>query len=189
VKEEMIKKIAALAGTGALFLSVTGSVFAQECPGPSCWLFGLSRETNVANVINTAVAVSDTGGNSQTDIAHAENLAIATVDGGTGNRNLTTGSADSYAGSLVVANVGYDGCCCGCLTPCVSLEEENNIATVTNAAQAQAYTGDNYQDDAAWAKNYGLARVTGASGNRNLTSGPSSSETHSWTVVNFRWNE
>lgn len=162
----MMKKIAALAGAGALLLGAAVPVFAHS------W--------DWAYVNNSAVAVADTGGNSQSNIAEAYYYSGATVYGGSGARTMYTGDADAYAGALVVANTHID---CGLC----SSRWHTDSAQVTNGAGAYAYTGDNGQDDVAFADYSSGATTYGSAGARYMDTGSADSEVRAWTIVNTHW--
>lgn len=171
----MMKKILALAGAGALLLSVAGPAFG--CTGLWC-LF--CRDVNNADVENNAQATAYTGWNSQSDLADVEHGGGVTVNS-TGDRDIHTGNADAYAGALVVANTNVsccDGDSCWCL--------ETNNARVRNGAGAMADSGLNYQDDMARVLHGGGVTVNGGDGSRVIHTGNADSEARAWTIVNTR---
>jgi len=86
-----MRKIAALIGAGAMLLSVAGPAFAWN------W-------SNV-DVENDAMAVADTGGNSQNNSAVATGYGNdADAGSSSGVRNMTTGPAVSNAQAFTVVN-------------------------------------------------------------------------------------
>lgn len=169
-----MKKILALAGAGALVLALASPVLAV----PFVYV-----DTNVAYVNNSATAVADTGMNSQSNVADVNHGGGVTVRG-SGDRTITTGTADAYAGALVVANthIGCGGNCGGGVPVYVS----RDTAYVNNGADAGAFTGTNAQDNVALVRNGGGVTVSG-SGNRTVRTGASDSTARAWTVVNTHW--
>ena len=162
-----MKKIAALIGAGAMLLSVATPAFG--------WWWGGSD--NTAYVNNSAVAVANTGGNSQSNVADVVFGGGVNVNGANGNRTIYTGDADAYAGALVVANTHVGCTLCG-------VPHDDDIAGVNNGASAGAYTGDNGQDDLALVTYGGGVNVNGGAGTRYINSGSSESTARAWTVVN-----
>lgn len=165
----MFKKLAALAGAGALLLSAAVPAFAY-------W--------DYAYVNNSAVAISDTGMNSQGNDATANGLYNSAVAGsGGGDRWMSTGPATSYARALVVANT-HIGCgVCG-----DDYYWHMDEAYVDNSAMAGAYTGGNSQGNSAQAIGYGNGATAGSgSGDRGMTTGGASSTARAWTIVNTHW--
>lgn len=171
----MLKKLAALTAAGALVLAVAAPVLAIW-PGP---MFG---SDNVAVVTNSAVSIADTGGNSQDDTAKATlTMGSNASSGSSGDRSIDTGSANSYAGALVVANTHIG---CGLCSPA----HDDDVALVGNEALSGAYTGDSHQDDYARVLlSVGSGASTGSSGNREIDTGNSTSKARAWTVVNTHW--
>jgi len=92
----MVKKIAALAGAGALLLAVAGPALA--------WNFSW------VDVDNAAGAIADTGGNSQDNSAVAIGYGnSADAGSGSGYRSMTTGPAYSNASAFTVVNTTLVG--------------------------------------------------------------------------------
>lgn len=169
----MFKKLAVAAGAGALLLGMAGSAFAW-------WpMFG---SDNVAIVDNSAVAIADSGGNSQSDTAKATlTMGSSATAGSTGNRTIDTGNASAYAGALVVANTHIG---CGLCTPA----HDDDVAMVGNEALAGAYTGGNAQDDYARVLlGVGSNADAGSTGNRTIRTGDTGSTARAWTIVNTHW--
>jgi len=173
----MMRKIAALAGAGALLLAAAGPAFG--CFGLWCVL---CRDRNNADVVNNAEAGAYTGGNSQRNVADVMYGGGVEVRGAGGKRDIDTGDADAYAGALVVANVDVS-CCDG--ESCMCLETNN--ARVRNGAGAMADTGLNAQDDVALVRYGGGVDVYGGSGDRILDTGAADATARSWSIVNVSW--
>lgn len=169
----MVKKLAALAGAGALLLATAGPAF-----GIFWW--GGSRD--VAIVENGAGAYSNTGGNTQDNFAAVTFGGGVDVDGADGNRSMTTGDATAYAGALTVANthVGCGPCASGGLW-------HKDFAMVKNGAVADANSGVNAQDDFAVVTFGGGVDVDGGEGNRYMGTGGADSTARAWTIVNTHW--
>lgn len=130
--------------------------------------------SDVAFVRNSSTAVSSTGGNGQGNTvtvnkAHADEIEV------NGNNTMTTGSANSYAGAVVVANTHVG---CGC-----DSRHHNDVAFVANDAGALSTTGDNGQGNGVSVKKAHAEDVE-VSGNNVLTTGNAKSTSHAWTVVN-----
>jgi len=164
-----MKKIAALVGAGALVLATVVPAFGWHP------MFG---SDNVAMVSNSATAVANTGGNSQSNVADVQHGGGVNVYGASGNRTMYTGDADAYAGALVVANTHV-----GCGKKCVD-NHDDDVAMVRNGALASADTGTNGQDDAAVVRHGGGVTVGGGTGSRYLVTGDASSTSRAWTIVN-----
>ena len=161
----MIRKLAALAGAGALLLGAAVPVFATG------WSWGSS---DVAIVNNGASAYADTGGNSQDVMAQKG----GDIDDANGSRYINTGSATAYAGALTVANT-HVGC-----GPCASGGwGHKDFAMVNNGAEAMALTGYNSQD--VMAQKGGS--INDADGDRTVYTGAADSTARAWTIVNTHW--
>lgn len=169
----MVKKIAAFAGGTALLLSVALPALAWDNMWP--WW-----SKDVAKVENGASAVSDTGGNSQTNYAKAEGFGNSSSVDGDGTRYMSTGNASSYAEAGVVANV-HKGCnLCGGLF-------HKDYANVGNGALAGAYTGLNAQDDLALTSGIYNKAETDGDGARNMYTGQAHSTAKAWVLTNIHW--
>ena len=164
----MVKKIAALAGAGALLLAVAGPALA--------WNFSW------VDVDNAAGAIADTGGNSQGNYATADGVYnSADAGSSSGARSMVTGSATAVAAAGVTVNTTlYDWSCGECYYPW-----SESYVDVENAALAGADTGGNSQDNSAVAIGYGNSADAGSgSGYRSMTTGPAYSNASAFTVVN-----
>ena len=165
----MVKKLAALVGAGALLLSVAGPALAWN------WSY--------VDVENGAMAVADTGGNSQGNYATANGIDnYADAGSSSGARSMTTGSATAVATADVTVGTNLYDCdwCGGC---CFS----KNISDVyvENFAMAEANTGSNAQNNSAVASGYeNHADASSGSGYRSMTTGPAYSNASAFTVVN-----
>ena len=164
----MVKKIAALAGAGALLLSVAVPAFAWN------WSY-----VDVGNYVG---AVADTGGNSQGNYATANGVYDFADGSSSGARSMTTGSATAVATADVTVGTNLYDCdwCGGC---CFS----KNISDVyvENFAMAEANTGSNAQNNSAVASGYeNHADASSGSGYRSMTTGPAYSNASAFTVVN-----
>ena len=169
----MVKKILALAGAGAMLLSVAGPALAWN------WSY--------VDVENVAGAVADTGGNSQGNSAVASGgCNDADAGSGSGYRNMTTGSATAVAGARVEVNTDLGDWSCGeCYLPL-----NDSYVYVGNAAVAAADTGGNSQNNSAVATGYGndADAGSGSGGARSMTTGPAYSNAQAFTIVNtFVW--
>jgi hypothetical protein len=136
-----MKRLVAIAGAGAMLLSVATPAFALNF-GP---VFTPSyKTTNVAIVSNTANANSNTGYNTQT--------------GKSGF--IGTGVAMSGSTAVVVANTSAKDCNC---TP---KGDVTNSAMVGNTANASSNTGFNTQSSgpSLWSVGPGPAVMTGGAG-------------------------
>lgn len=179
----MVKKLAALAGAGAILLSVAVPVLAK----PHKHHGGSS---DVAMVFNGASATSNTGGNSQGDYAEAYkgSEAEVEVEGNSGDRKVETGEADADATAVVVANTHVSCGNCGHKggKGPKGGESHTDMAMVGNGAIADANSGDNWQDDSAYAKNESEAEVEveNGSGKREIKTGKADSDADAWVVVN-----
>lgn len=185
----MIKKIAAIAGAGAILFGITGPVLAVDGQNSChCFLPWLCRcrDRNVAVVDNSATAVADTGGNSQDNLASVERACDSDATAGSeGNRSITTGNANAYAGAMVMANVNRGCALCGPRRP------ETNRAEVLNWADAYAGTGDNHQDDVALVERTTHSDAEAGDeegGNRAIRTGNAKATSRAWTVVNSQWS-
>ena len=172
----MIKKIAALAGAGAMLLAVAGPAFAVV---PGFWGTG---SKDVAIVNNGASAVASTGGNGQGNSATVKKAGVTGDVEVSGNNNMTTGEAQADATAVVVANTHI-----GCSTCGWSLGHKD-VAVVNNGAQAGSLTGDNGQGNAATVKKAHVGGEVEVGGSNTLKTGPASSDADAWTVVNTHWN-
>lgn len=174
----MMKKIAVLAGAGALLLGLAGSALAW---GP---MWG---DLNVANVDNATVAIAGTGGNSVGNLAVVERAGVSgevEVEGDN-NVNMTTGGADALAVGVVVANTQIGCSTCGRRGP----SSTRNIASVDNATVADADTGTNNVGGAASVKMAHIGGEVEVEGNNNvnLTTSEASAKSIGVVVVNTRW--
>jgi len=170
----MIKKIAALAGAGAILLLVVAPVMAIDGFDGPFWSW------DEAYVNNSAAAIANTGGNSQGNYASALGCYNTAKGGsGSGDRWMRTGSAFAFSRAVVVANphLGCDGC---------SDEPYHwDFARVNNSAYAEANTGANSQNNSASAKGFlNRAGAGSGSGDRGMRTGPASAHAAAWTIVN-----
>ena len=170
----MIKRLIAIGGATALLLGAAVPALA--------WGGWGSRD--VAIVGNEAVAVANTGGNTQDNFAAGDEAEVEDNDG---DRYMDTGDADAYAGALVVANT-HVGCDCDEDNNTESLNggggsNHKDFALVGNGAGALANTGDNAQDDVALGDGDD-AEVEDNDGNRTMYTGNASSTARAWTIVN-----
>lgn len=159
-----MKKFASLVGAGALLLGMAVPAFAWFPWGP------MIGSDNVAMVENSAVAIADTGGNTQN--ASAWKGGDVEADG---TRGISTGNASAYAGALVVANTHIG---CGLCTPA----HDDDVALVENGAMAAALTGGNEQDAKAW-----KGGDVDADGIRSIVTGDADSTARAWVIVNTHW--
>lgn len=164
-----MKKLIAVAGAGAMLLSIAGPAFA----------YGSYGSADVAIVNNGAIATSNTGNNSQGNVSsvykgRAEDVSVS------GNNNMTTGAASSYAGAVVVANT-HVGC------GCESSRHHSDVAIVDNGALAGSNSGANGQGNAS-AVEKGRAEDVRVSGTNSLVTGDSSSTARAWTIVNTHFS-
>jgi len=165
-KKNMVKKLASLAGAGALLLSVAVPVLAWS--------------SDVAFVNNSATAVAGTGLNVQGNGVTVTKASAGDINV-RGNNSLTTGDADAYAGALVVANTRISCGRCG-----GGGRGHTDVAYVNNSAGAGASTGDNGQGNGVTVKK-AFAGGINVSGNNRLTTGDATSKARAWTVVNTHW--
>jgi len=156
-----MKKIVSLVGAGALLLATAGPAFA--------W-----GNWNIAIVGNSARAYSNTGGNSQSNVADVAYGGGVNVWGASGSRSMTTGHASSYAGALTVANTHV----------CDGGNSNVDGALIDNHAVTDANSGVNMQDDYAMVRHGGGVTVGSGAGNRSMTTGGTNSTSHAWTIVN-----
>lgn len=180
----MLKKLTAMGVTGALLLSMTIPVMAN-CYGRTCFS---STTENEAKVTTETYAISNTGGNSQSNIASISDSheAIALSASGYGTRTLSTGAAVADARSITVVNASNCGCTQSrCLTSRV--ENEDRVDTSTGA---EAGTGNNFQDNMTTVdKSHEVAAGSiSLGGTSSLTTGPSTSRARNLTLVNVRWS-
>lgn len=166
-----MKKAIALAGAGLMLLTLASPVFGWPFHQP------FIGSDNVAMVENSAMAVADSGANTQSNVADVQMGGSVTVNGAGGNRWMETGGASAYAGALVVANT-HVGC-----GPCVE-PHDDDMAAVRNDAQAGAYSGLNGQDDVALVHMGGGVTVDGGEGDRFMSTGDTDSTARAWTIVN-----
>lgn len=163
----MVKKLAALAGAGAILLFVAAPALANG------WWW------HEAIVENSAEAVSNTGMNTQDNYAKVRFGGLVLVDGASGDRTMTTGDASAKAKAVVKANT-HIGC-----DPCAGDgPHHEDFAFVGNGAYAEANTGLNAQDDLADVENDGEVLVDGGLGDRTLTTGNAWSKAKAYTIVN-----
>lgn len=180
----MVKKIAALAGAGAILLSVAVPVFA---------VYGHHHgSSDVAIIRNSATANANTGENVQGNMAIVGGRGVDDVTV-RGDNWMSTGDATAYAGALVVANT-HIGCgrCGG------GGRGHTDLALVGNSAVANANTGWNFQG------NYAGPSVNGASaeghgnhghgdsdvtvgGDNTMRTGGADSTARAWVIVNTHW--
>jgi len=116
----MMKKIAAFAGAGAMFLATATPAFAFRFSMPSYDL------TNYAHVDTDVTAKADTGDNTQKVY-------------GTGSNFLDSGNAVAAAKALTLVNTNASDC------GCTQRGDVYNRAHVDTDVTAKADTGDNYQ--------------------------------------------
>jgi len=165
----MFKKLAALAGAGAILLAVAAPALAWN------WSY--------VDVGNYAGAVADTGGNSQGNYATAGGTYnSANAGSSSGDRSMFTGSATAVATADVTVGTNLYDCdwCEGC---CFS--ENISDVYVENFAMAEANTGSNAQNNSAVASGYeNYADASSGSGYRSMTTGPAYSNASAFTVVN-----
>lgn len=160
----MFKKLAALAGAGALLL------------GAALPAFALFDGGDVAIIKkNQATAEANTGGNLQGNYALVGGGDDTSVSG---NNSMSTGNASAYAGALVVANTHIR---CGC---------DGNGGHVDfayvkkNKATALANTGVNEQGNGALVDG---GDDTSVSGDNSMSTGDASSTARAYTIVNTHW--
>ena len=133
----MIKKLASLAGAGALLLGMAGVALAQG-PVP-----GLVWNFNQAWVETSANASANTGRNSQNDVTWFWGEAK-------GDDYMATGVASAQAGAVTVANQNTTALVSFCGECGSDLAVFNdNWASVYTGANASANTGRNSQNDVA----------------------------------------
>jgi hypothetical protein len=172
VIKNMVKKIIALAGAGAMLLSM-----ATPALGTGWWWWGSDRNTTI--VRNDVLSVADTGGNTQDNVALVNrSFGVGAHAGSMGNRDIDTGDARAYAESSVEVYTDT-----GC-TMCSWLRPSRDYTEVTNIVGAGAYTGDNHQDNYA-SVNWSTCSDAGARswGERDIGTGNATSTAKGWTVV------
>lgn len=186
----MVKKAIAIAGAGALLLSLAVPALGYNYGGGYGFMGG---SNDVAMITNNVGASANSGFNWQTNMA---------MGGDSGNNNMTTGKATAYAGSLTIANT-HVGCCAQppCGYPCGGYgmgnqgESSSDFAWITNNVGASANSGYNMQVNTAmggkdFGGGFGGCHHCGGSqggsdsGNNNMTTGPANATARAWTIVN-----
>ena len=169
----MFKKIAAIAGAGAMLLSTATPAFA--------WGYNWGGTMNSAVVTNSANSSANTGWNLQLNEAKGTWAHEVEVEG-TAN-TLYTGAAVSDATAVTAANTQVGGC-----NICHrSLGFTYNSAVVNNGAASSANTGYNDQvNSASGAGWFGEVEVEHT--NNYMGTGPAVSSANAWTVVNTNWS-
>lgn len=163
----MLKKLAALAGAGALLLGTAIPVFAFD---------------NIAIIKgNDATATANTGDNLQVgNGVYVEKAGVGGNISVSGNNTMTTGNAKAKAKLVIVANSNICGDCGG---------SGGGLAVVKwNDATADANSGGNGQGGNV-ADVY-KAHVDGnisVSGNNSMTTGEAKAKAKVWIVVNVNW--
>lgn len=175
----MMKKIAVLAGAGALVLSLAVPALAR--PHHS-----MSGDLNVANVDNATTAVANTGvsaGNVAT-IYEAGVGGEVRVDGTNVVKQLSTGEANALAVGVVVANTQIGCSTCGRH----GSSSTKNIADVGNATVADAETGAAAGSGVSVERAHtGQVEVGGTNVVKQLHTGDANSDSYGVVVVNTRW--
>lgn len=175
----MLKKLAAVASTGAVLLAAATPAFATWSWG---WHSSGSTVTNSANVVSSANASANSGYNDQSNGTeasswgwHAGNVAV-----NEGN-SATTGPAVSAAGNNVQVN-GYTGCNVCNLN---GWSWTTNSANVVSSAAASSNSGYNSQSNWTHASSWG-GNVGVVEGN-SLVTGRADSASQNWVIVNSTW--
>lgn len=182
--KNMFKKLAALAGAGAMLLAVAGPAFARSSHHSQ------QGNSNVAFVTNTTSSIASTGNNGVGNGATVVNSEVKGEVEVSGQNTLNTGEANSEAVGVVVANTQVGCSTCGSRRNSGST---NNVAFVRNETTSIASTGDNGVGNIATVSN---SEVGGhhrggeveVSGNNNVTTGQANSEAVGVVVVNTQLN-
>lgn len=171
----MIKKIAALTTAGALMMASAAPMFAYGGHHGSSLTVSQG-----AGISNSAMALSDTGANTQNN-----------ANGGNrGDRYIGTGAASSLANAGVTANqvtfslggfggLSFLGGSHHSSGPAVTVDQE---AMVENSAGAQSFTGGNTQDNGGTSGHSHHRRLN--TGARTIVSGNASSTANANVLVN-----
>lgn len=164
----MFKKLIALAGAGAMLLTVAGPAFAHSV-------------RNRANVTQVTSSSANTGGNLQGNDASAYKAHVSGEVEAEGSNSMTTKKAESSAVGVVAANTNVNADCDSCVT---SARRQRNSANVTQVTSSSASTGNNMQGNVASAEMAGVSGDVEAEGSNNMTTGKAESSATGVTVVN-----
>lgn len=164
----MLKKLAALAGAGAILLSIATPAFAHSVK-------------NRANVTQVTSSSANTGGNLQGNGAYVTKAHVSGEVEAEGSNSMTTKKAESSAVGVVAANTNVNADCDSCVT---SARRQRNSANVTQVTSSSASTGNNIQGNVASVEKAGVSGDVEAEGNNNMTTGKAESSAVGVVVVN-----
>ncbi len=166
--KNMFKKLAALAGAGAMLLSIATPAFAHSV-------------RNRATVNQTTISSANTGGNGQGNGASVTRAHVSGDVEVRGSNNMDTGVAESSATGVVVANTNLNLDCDSCT---VTPRRQKNTANVIQMTSSSANTGLNDQGNSAYVERAGIGGEVEVKGNNTMTTGDAESSATGVVVVN-----
>ncbi len=187
-----MKKILSLLGGGALLLT---SVLPALAFFPPMQLHpSYEKEINIANIDQKIEAISDTGGNTQTDVAQVSKASFSFANANSwGDSTINTGSARTSVDVKTIANAQYGCDNCSYPTnpflPSTTNSFELNKTNLTQEVTAVSFTGYNSQDNYSEVnKAYMSVASAGSFGDRKITTGDAHTSVNIGTLTNVQYS-